>query len=117
MSKLAGFKVRHVPEIVGKRRLRRRFLAAQHGRCVLCGEMLVDPTWDHLIPASRNGSNEPINLALACNDCNGKRGDAMLTEEQRRRVRLWFGANKYSHVMNDTARLALLSEPTSGRRG
>lgn len=58
----------------------------QQGRCCWCLEPMTghpnsgnnDPkfaTWEHIIPRSRGGTNELINLVLAHYECNQKRGN------------------------------------------
>lgn len=38
-------------------------------------------TWDHIIPKSLGGSNHPDNGRVACEPCNGKRGNEMSMHE------------------------------------
>jgi len=51
-------------------------------QCVYCGrkppEVLL--TVDHLIAVSKGGGNDPINLATACQDCNGGKSNRPLTQ-------------------------------------
>lgn len=60
-------------------KFRDKFLAAQRadGHCAYCGEPLsclveggADTTFDHIIPVTRGGTNEPKNLIAACRNCN-----------------------------------------------
>lgn len=64
-------------------RAKKRFLWKRDGnRCWLCGGVLGrlgdegpwEPTLDHIIPRSRDGSNAIENLRLAHKLCNGRRG-------------------------------------------
>jgi len=52
--------------------------------CVYCGVDLRHPeitaTKDHLIPRSKGGGNEPMNLVPSCLTCNGAKGDLKLEE-------------------------------------
>ncbi|MEB3103189.1 HNH endonuclease [Ferviditalea candida] len=41
--------------------------------CSWCG--LPATTVDHIIPASKGGSDLPVNLLAACSECNTKRGN------------------------------------------
>lgn len=45
--------------------------------CVYCQKELtkLDSTIDHLIPKCKGGDDEMTNLALACRQCNEKKGD------------------------------------------
>lgn len=57
-------------------------MVRQQGRCHICGEpMSWDdparyPTWDHIIPRSKGGSNRTANLALAHLTCNRRKANA-----------------------------------------
>lgn len=42
------------------------------GECVYCGAPAK--TWDHVLPRSRGGTNDPGNLVLACGSCNCSKG-------------------------------------------
>ena len=52
---------------------------AQSGTCLFCGDPLGDevPHIDHWVPISRGGSNDPDNLALLHQSCNGRKGAKM----------------------------------------
>lgn len=53
----------------------------QKGRCQYCGCKLGQRFHvDHMVPTSREGSNWPKNLCLACLSCNSKKGN-MTAEE------------------------------------
>lgn len=71
--------------------LREQRLQQQGGLCVLCGSPLRSPSWEHLVPRSRGGTDERWNIALSCVACNENRGNAVLGPRQVRRVRRWFG--------------------------
>jgi len=38
---------------------------------------LENSTLDHIIPLSKGGTNKMENLAVACSDCNNKKGNAI----------------------------------------
>lgn len=51
--------------------------------CYLCGRNPDDGggvTADHIIPRSRDGSNEPANLAGCCRQCNSAKGNMLVGE-------------------------------------
>lgn len=52
----------------------------QNGYCYLCGELLTKFELEHKVPLSRGGTNDPENLALACQSCNRIKGSKTLTE-------------------------------------
>jgi 5-methylcytosine-specific restriction endonuclease McrA len=56
----------------------------QHGtfRCFYCDRMLsrTKKTRDHLIPKSRNGTNQSHNIVNACRQCNCLKGQLTLDE-------------------------------------
>lgn len=60
-------------------RLRRQVVIRAHGCCEYCLSQadFVPETFavDHIIPVSQGGSNEPQNLALACQGCNSRKYD------------------------------------------
>jgi 5-methylcytosine-specific restriction endonuclease McrA len=43
------------------------------GRCLRCGE--PDPTVDHVIPLTLDGSNTIENVQVLCAPCNSEKGD------------------------------------------
>jgi 5-methylcytosine-specific restriction endonuclease McrA len=47
---------------------------AQKGKCYWCHKQLTRYHVDHIVPLSRNGSNNPDNLVVACSTCNTSRG-------------------------------------------
>jgi 5-methylcytosine-specific restriction endonuclease McrA len=56
---------------------RTRILARDRYSCQYCGKRggAFDLTLDHILPASRNGSNSADNLVTACLNCNQKKGN------------------------------------------
>lgn len=46
-------------------------------KCKLCGST-QNPTVDHIIPLTRGGTNEFVNLQLLCRDCNQRKGPKIL---------------------------------------
>ena len=53
----------------------REYLLEKFGRkCVYCGAENVPLNIDHVVPKARGGSNRISNLALACVNCNEKKG-------------------------------------------
>lgn len=42
-----------------------------HGRCRYCGEVALEPTFDHVDP---DGSDTEANLVTACRRCNSRKG-------------------------------------------
>lgn len=76
----------------------------QHGACLLCGEKLSRPTFEHVVPRSVGGGNVDAhcaggNVALACKTCNHARGTAALTEAQAARLRAWYPRAVYPGAM------------------
>ena len=78
-------------EMIGRREMSRtkwarKVLIAKHaGRCYLCGEAVeigdeTSPryaTLDHVVPLSKGGADSIANLALACLECNQRKGASM----------------------------------------
>lgn len=62
--------------------MRLLLLHEQHGACLYCGEEITLATMevDHIVPASRGGTNSRINLAATCRGCNGYKSDAPFAE-------------------------------------
>jgi 5-methylcytosine-specific restriction endonuclease McrA len=52
--------------------------------CPYCGRPMDlcqrRPSWDHLKPRSRGGSNHPNNRAICCARCNSHKGNRTLKE-------------------------------------
>jgi hypothetical protein len=60
--------------------LRDRLAEQQNWRCCYCGVRMDGkgddpdaPTFEHVVPRSIGGANDPSNLVIACRQCNGKR--------------------------------------------
>lgn len=49
-------------------------------RCVYCGVQGIPLQIEHIIPKSRGGTNRIDNLAIACRDCNQKKGNKTAEE-------------------------------------
>jgi hypothetical protein len=49
-------------------------------RCTYCGATDRRLEFDHIFPVSRGGSDEPSNLALACDRCNRSKGAKTIQE-------------------------------------
>jgi len=47
-------------------------------KCAYCGKTAT--TIDHIIPRSRGGTHEWLNVVAACKTCNHKKGDKLLSE-------------------------------------
>lgn len=62
------------------KRKRRLFnlIKEQDGLCSICGNIIKEPTFDHVIPLSKGGKNDKSNLAAACKKCNYDKGDKIL---------------------------------------
>jgi len=66
----------------------RELYELQHRRCGYCGISLFNEYHvDHIMPLSKNGSNDPENLMIACRDCNLSKRDRLFDEWKR--VRGW----------------------------
>lgn len=58
-----------------------RMIEDAGSHCQLCGQPMQywvnrrKPTFDHIVPLSKGGSNEPSNLRVICNVCNSRRGN------------------------------------------
>lgn len=74
---------------------RRTVLARDHYTCQYCGEMPIrqELTLDHVVPRSRGGKTTWENVVVACQKCNGRKGNRtpleanmrLLTEPKRPR--------------------------------
>ena len=45
------------------------------GRCFYCGSSALELEADHVFPVSRGGVSLPVNLVVACKDCNRRKRD------------------------------------------
>jgi 5-methylcytosine-specific restriction endonuclease McrA len=62
--------------------LKERLCEAQNHRCCWCGKRMDcagpqddQPTFDHVVPLSKDDEDSPLNLVIACYRCNHQRGD------------------------------------------
>lgn len=67
-----------------------KLTALQSGLCLLCGNTLVEPSIEHIIPRSKGGTNILSNLAISCSSCNRSRRSNPLTLEQYNRLNDWY---------------------------
>jgi 5-methylcytosine-specific restriction endonuclease McrA len=65
--------------------LRRRLCEQQNWRCCYCGIRMEGtgsandaPSFEHIMPLSKGGSHELVNLVIACRKCNIERGSEIL---------------------------------------
>jgi hypothetical protein len=78
MDKLFGKRSRYIPN--------RSKIAASirtNGLCMYCNERPIEH-FEHIIPFSKGGSNEPWNIGGSCRPCNLKKGDKMPWEWEGR---------------------------------
>lgn len=61
-------------------KLRAEVFSRDDFTCTYCGERAGRLECDHVIPASRGGSDELDNLATACFACNRSKRDKLLSE-------------------------------------
>ena len=58
--------------------LRERLAGQQNWRCCYCGVRMEDgasePTFEHIVPRARGGTDDETNLVIACRRCNSNRG-------------------------------------------
>ena len=67
--------------MTAKQNKRLRVYQRTQGRCAYCGGRLYsDFTVDHIIPKSRGGSSEIVNLVPACPECNRRKADRDLPD-------------------------------------
>ncbi len=59
---------------------RTAILEANDHACYLCGDRFDTLTLDHLIPLSRGGPDAPWNVLPACEPCNFRKDDRLLSE-------------------------------------
>jgi len=52
-------------------------------RCIFCERVYrsVDLTRDHLLPTSKNGKDDWLNVATACKSCNSAKGDTIVGQK------------------------------------
>jgi 5-methylcytosine-specific restriction endonuclease McrA len=58
----------------------RERIAYFNGHCAYCGEQMIRPTQDHMVPISRGGAHSIENLVPACMSCNSRKGTKNLLE-------------------------------------
>jgi 5-methylcytosine-specific restriction endonuclease McrA len=74
---------RHEMNSATRRHKRRLLLQRDGAACFYCarpfgsGEPFSRPTFDHVMPVSRGGTNALTNLVLACKPCNESKGDEL----------------------------------------
>lgn len=75
-----------------KRRAQKLTLHSCHRHCVYCGSSLGRGTLtlDHVLPLALGGTNDPSNIAAACQACNQAKGDTHPDD--------WFDANPEAAV-------------------
>lgn len=56
------------------RRNREKLIEEFGGKCSKCGSN-IDLTIDHILPVSKDGSNDRSNLQVLCKTCNSKKGN------------------------------------------
>ena len=63
------------------KKLRFEILKRDKFTCCYCGRKAPDVVLhvDHLVPVSKGGTNDPLNLITACADCNGGKSDRELS--------------------------------------
>jgi 5-methylcytosine-specific restriction endonuclease McrA len=78
---------RSVPRPKGWHRIRARILRRDRGTCYVCGSPATHV--DHIIPASRGGSDDDTNLAAMCVTCHNRKtaqeANALHPKRQSRR--------------------------------
>ena len=74
-SRPSGFVRKAIP-----RELREYILHRDDRECKYCGAGPHDLVCDHVIPVSRGGTNDPLNLVAACKPCNARKGAKTIAE-------------------------------------
>lgn len=59
--------------MIDKNNLLKKLLIKQKGKCYWCGEELLSPELDHIIPKSWGGLLIENNAVLSCRSCNQKK--------------------------------------------
>jgi len=80
--KRAGNIRRRSPHGAGRIRPKvvRSVIGSSDGQCPYCGKSFTDGHIDHIIPLSRGGTNERVNLIYCCATCNMLKSDKSLEE-------------------------------------
>ncbi len=61
----------------------RLLLHVQDGCCAMCGaDVTVERHVDHIVPISKGGRNDILNLQILCPSCNMRKSDKMPEDEQ-----------------------------------
>jgi len=60
--------------------LRKQVKQRDNSTCRYCGIFVLDGHVDHVIPVSRDGTNDLDNLVWSCPECNHSKGDKTLEE-------------------------------------
>lgn len=60
-------------------------------RCLCCGRDDVSLTVDHVVPVSRGGSNDIVNIQPLCQSCNSKKGTRIIDFRMRPHTQLALG--------------------------
>lgn len=68
--------------------LKRAVFYRDRGRCVVCGKDLTGTVsrgeevhYDHIVPLSQGGTNDPTNFQLMCKECNLKKAQQIKTSD------------------------------------
>ena len=56
---------------------RRKRTKKQNGMCHWCGNVMTNPTLDHVIPLSKGGEDHWENVVAACGRCNQKKANKL----------------------------------------
>lgn len=66
------------------KKLRFEILTRDNYTCVYCGRGSFDVELevDHVVPKSKGGSNDPVNLVTACFDCNRSKSNRLISESK-----------------------------------
>lgn len=61
---------------------RARIIERDKATCYMCSRRLAieDITLDHVVPRSRGGDDGDDNLKVACEPCNSRKGDRLISE-------------------------------------
>jgi HNH endonuclease len=67
------------------------------GPCAICGTFLC-PTWDHIVPRSKGGSDDPSNLRVLCGWCNSTRNNQDWSDDRvyERRLSNYLDKHRWS---------------------
>lgn len=62
--------------------LKKAIFHRDQGKCVFCNKDLTglyntlsQINFDHIVPLSCHGANDPTNIQLSCRDCNGQKSN------------------------------------------